>query len=63
MKKVYFFAMLCIALTSCSNDDSSTVPTAQNEKELKVMNFSSEEKMEETIDEIIAFKSEKKCFN
>lgn len=51
--------MLCIAFASCSKDELSTESNPQAKAEIIVNDFSSEEKMEEKIEEIIALKSEK----
>ncbi|WP_166924127.1 hypothetical protein [Flavobacterium poyangense] len=59
MKRIYFTAMLCMALVSCSNEEQvSAESKSLTEKETNVMSFSSEIKMEEKIDEIVAIKSE-----
>ncbi|SHM71405.1 hypothetical protein [Flavobacterium chilense] len=59
MKRIYFIAMLCMALVSCNNEEQlSAESNSLAEKELNVMGFSSEEKMEEKINEIVAIKSE-----
>lgn len=59
MKRIYFFAMLCMAFTSCSKDELSAESNPQAKAEIVVNDFSSEEKMEERIEEIVAIKSEK----
>lgn len=49
--------MICIAFVSCNNDDQSTESNSLVKEEVKVLEFTSEEKMEEKIDEITAMKS------
>lgn len=55
MKKVYLLAIICIALVSCSKDDTTENIQLSNKK-IETFDFLSNENMEEKIDEISLIK-------
>lgn len=58
MKNIYLLAMICIAFTSCSKDDSPIETATTTNKKIETFDFLSYEKMDEKIDEISLMKAE-----
>ncbi|PZX95432.1 hypothetical protein DOS84_02380 [Flavobacterium aquariorum] len=58
MKRIYFLTMLGMAFISCDQNEQSTESNSVAKEEIKILEFPSEQKMEQRIDEIVAIKAE-----
>lgn len=59
MKRFYIIGFISIVLLSCSKDEIDSKPISKEKEEIKVNNFSSEEEMENKINEILMLKEQK----